>query len=82
MNQLLIGWASRDVSTDKPVNIPGQFHMRISEGILDPVTVTALVIDNGEDLVCFLSADLVVIRSGLLDEVRAKQRSCCPASQF
>ncbi len=72
MNELKIGWASRDVSTDKPINIPGQFHMRISEGILDPVTVNALVIDNGADLVIFLSADLVVIRCGLLDEIRAK----------
>ncbi len=72
MNDLKIGWASRDVSTDKPVNIPGQFHMRISEGIIDPITVTALVIDNGSDLAIFLSADLVVIRSGLLDDVRAK----------
>ena len=45
MNQIRIGWASRDVSTDKPVNIPGQFHMRISEGVLDPVTVNALVLD-------------------------------------
>jgi len=72
MNELRIGWASRDVSTEKPINIPGQFHMRISEGVMDPLTVTALVIDNGCDLVVFLSADLVVIRSGLLDDVRAK----------
>ena len=39
MNELKLGWASRDVSTTKPVNIPGQFHMRISQGIIDPVTV-------------------------------------------
>ncbi len=72
MNKIKIGWASRDVSTEKPVNIPGQFYVRISEGIMDPVTVSALVIDNGSDMVIFLSADLVVIRSGLLDEIRAK----------
>ena len=24
-----IGWATRDVTTDKPVSIPGQFHARI-----------------------------------------------------
>jgi len=72
MNELKIGWASRDVTTDKPVNIPGQFHMRISQGIIDPITVTALVIDNGEDSVIFLSADIVVIRCGLLDAVREK----------
>lgn len=72
MNELQIGWASRDVSTDQPINIPGQFHMRISQGIMDPLTVSTLIVDNGTDLVVFLSADLVVIRSGLLDEVRAK----------
>ncbi len=78
MNELKIGWASRDVSTTKPVNIPGQFHMRISQGIIDPVTVSALVIDNGADSVIFLSADIVVIRAGLLDKVRAKVAAINP----
>ncbi len=49
--KVLIGWAERDVSTAEPVDIPGRFHMRISLGIIDPVTITALVIDNGEDMV-------------------------------
>ncbi len=71
MSKLKIGWASRDVSSDKPLNIPGQFHMRISQGVMDPVTVTALVVDSGEDYIIFLSADLVVIRSHLLDDIRA-----------
>ena len=79
MNEVKIGWASRDVSTDKPVNIPGQFHMRISQGIIDPVTVTALAIDNGADCVIFLSADIVVIRSRLLDKIRAKVAALNPA---
>jgi len=78
MNELKLGWASRDVTTDKPINIPGQFHMRISEGIMDPLTVSTLVVDNGADLVIFLSADLVVIRSGLLDDVRAKVATIDP----
>jgi len=79
MNNVKIGWSSCDISTEKPINIPGQFHMRISEGILDPLTLTALVIDNGSDLVVFLSADLVVIRSYLLDEIRAKVAKLCPS---
>ncbi|MDD4772561.1 MAG: hypothetical protein PHZ09_03030 [Eubacteriales bacterium] len=72
MSQIKIGWAQRDVSTDKPVNIPGQFHMRISQGVMDPLFVSALAVDDGKDAVIFLSADLVVIRSYLLDEIRAK----------
>ncbi len=72
MNPLRIGWASRDVSTDKPVSIPGQFHVRISQGVFDPVTVSALVIDDDADLVIFVSADIVVIRNHLLDEIRER----------
>lgn len=72
MNELKIGWASRDVSTDQPVSIPGQFHVRISKGVFDPILVTALVIDNGEDMAIFLSADVVVLRNHIVEAVREK----------
>ncbi len=72
MSKLKIGWASRDVSTTKPVDIPGQFHIRVSTGIIDPITVTALVIDGGDDIAIFLSGDFVAIRPYLVTEVRAE----------
>lgn len=78
MNELKIGWASRDVSTDKPVDIPGQFHIRVSQGVLDPITVNALAIDNGGDLAVFVSADFVSIRPYLLEEIRAKVADLVP----
>lgn len=78
MDDLKIGWASRDVSTDKPIDIPGQFNIRVSQGVIDPITVTALVVDNGTDLVVFLSADLVWISSYLLEEVREKVARLIP----
>lgn len=78
MNELKIGWAMRDVSTTQPVTIPGQFYLRISQGVLDPVTVTALVIENGVEGVVFLSADLVVIRGALLDKIRDRVAALCP----
>jgi hypothetical protein len=72
MDELKIGWASRDVSTDKPIDIPGQFNIRVSQGVLDPITVNALVVDNGSDIVVFVSADFVSISPYLLAEVREK----------
>ena len=45
-NQIRFGWGSADISTEAPLNLPGQFHMRISKGILDPLTVTALAVEN------------------------------------
>ena len=84
-NFLSIGWASTDISTEKPVNLPGQFHMRISTGILDPITATALWISDGNDDVCFLSIDLVTCRGGLTDAVKeevAKRNSAIPVEKI
>ncbi|MBE6930883.1 MAG: hypothetical protein E7463_11430 [Ruminococcaceae bacterium] len=70
MSNIKIGWASRDITTDKPVNLAGQFHMRPSRGVMDPTMVTALVVDDGKDCVIFLSFDLGGLRYGILDGVR------------
>lgn len=70
MSRIRIGWASRDVSTDRPLNIPGQFTMRISEGVLDPLTVTALVVENSGEIAILVSGDFIDCRSHLLDELR------------
>ena len=53
---LKIGWASADVSTHAPVGIMGQAYERISEGSMDPTTITALYLEDG-DRVVFLSGD-------------------------
>lgn len=70
MSRIRIGWATRDVSTDQPINMPGQFHMRIIRGILDPITVTALVVENNDDIAVFVSGDFIDCRSHMLDELR------------
>ncbi|MFA7185513.1 MAG: hypothetical protein WC082_11500, partial [Victivallales bacterium] len=54
---LKTGWASRDISTSEPVGIRGQLYLRISQKLLDPLSVTALAVDNGKDAVIFLSMD-------------------------
>ena len=80
MSTVKIGWAKRDISTTEPVNIPGQMYLRISEGIHDPVYVTALCVDGGEgqDKVIFLSCDLVTPWGGILQPIRDKLRERRP----
>lgn len=65
-----IGWASRDVSTNDPIPIGGQAHMRISGGSLDPTTITVLVMENGGDYAVFLSGDFTSIEPAFLHEVK------------
>ena len=80
MERIKIGWSMKDVSTTEPVTLPGQMYMRISEGIHDPVCVTALCIDGGEgqDSVIFLSCDVVVLRGGVIEQTRQKALALDP----
>ena len=72
---LKIGWAKREISTNDPVIIPGQFYTRVSQGILDPLFVTALIIDSGDDYVIFLQSDTISISDGILKEIREKVKN-------
>lgn len=74
---LKIGWSRRDVSTDKPVMINGQMHIRISKGILDPIELNCLVLENNGDIAIFLSGDFVNA-GNTLDVIRSKVSALCP----
>jgi hypothetical protein len=79
---LLIGWASENITPDVPVIIHGQFHARISEGVMDPVTVTALAIESVKEQsfekVIMISCDLVFITDDLRDAVRERVTKSLP----
>ena len=80
MSTLKIGWAKREISTKDPVSIPGQMYIRVSEGIHDPLYVTALCVDGGEgqDKVIFLSCDIVTPYPGILQPIRDKLKERRP----
>ena len=67
---LKIGWATADASTDRPIFLQGLNHRRVSQGLRDPITITALVIDNGEDFVVFNSWDTSCIFGTMALRVR------------
>ena len=69
--RLRIGWATRDVSTELPVVIPGGFSRPVAKGMTDKLTVTALVIDNGVDQVIFLSCDHVHLHSSNIRQIQS-----------
>lgn len=66
---LKIGWSRRDVSTDKPVMIPGQMYMRVSKGVKDPIMLNCLALENDGELVVFMSGDFVSA-AGVISEIR------------
>lgn len=76
-----IGWASCDLTPDRPVFVSGQFHSRISEGVMDPITATVLVLDSetaDSGAVFLVSCDVVAIPDGLRDLVRKHAKELLP----
>ena len=68
--ELLIGWASKDITPAKPVALAGQFHVRISKRVNDPITATTLAIETGNDQAIMISCDLIAIRGGIQNKLR------------
>lgn len=59
MNQQInIGWAQTDITPDRPVYVIGQLYSRISSYVHDPLTATCLVLENGENQMTLISADM------------------------
>lgn len=93
-NKLQIGWASTDLTPKGKVLVTGQFHARISEGVLDPVTATALAIESvqggksspgsarvsaeASDYAVMVSCDLVAIPDAFLKAVRTLLEKSLP----
>jgi len=68
---LKIGWSSVDITPSQPVLIAGQFHARVSEGVMDPITATVLAMEAGNpwgsDQAIMVSCDFVAVSDGMRD---------------
>jgi hypothetical protein len=75
LSRVRIGWASRDVTPSEKVNLSGQFNMRITKEVKDPLFVTALAVSSGDDPAAsfiFVSCDTVTIPPYIVDECRKR----------
>ncbi|HRZ37588.1 MAG TPA: hypothetical protein P5534_14660 [Candidatus Paceibacterota bacterium] len=81
--ELRVGTASIDITPDQPVALDGQFETRISRGVDNPITATAVALEAREgdrvvDQAILLSADLVVFRSPVPPPLRERLRAELP----
>ena len=80
---LRIGWASADLTPEEPVVLTGFSRARVSEGVMDPITATVLVIESvgdgdSADNVIMVSCDVISISDELRDRARAKVIQAVP----
>lgn len=78
-DNLKTGWAQTSITPDRAVLLAGQFHARVSEGVMDPITATVLAIESLGDggvrqQAVMVSCDLASISNELRDAVRVRVR--------
>lgn len=76
--ELLAGWASANITPDRPVPLAGQFHIRISKSVYGPLTATALALENNGEQVVMVSLDVVAESKELLEDLRARLKITLP----
>ncbi len=81
--QLHVGGATISITPDRPVALAGQMHTRISQAVESPVTASVVALESREgdravEQAVMVACDLVSIRNGLLEEVRAAVTSLTP----
>ena len=73
-----IGWAMVDITPDRPVQLMGQYYERVSEGVRDPLTATALALDSGREQAVIVSCDLIDAPQAVQERVRLRLASRLP----
>ena len=78
---LQIGWATREMTPERPAMVQGQKHRRIAREAMDPLTVTALAITGGNPVDCALliSCDLAYVSGDVITAVRARLSERIPS---
>ncbi len=78
--RLEFGWAQTDITPTEPAPLAGQFHTRISKGVLDPLTATALAIraEGSSEQAILASIDAVWVADVTRDRVRALLAKALP----
>lgn len=81
--ELSVGAATVSITPEKPVNLYGQMHTRISQGVASPVTATVLALEGrtegkATDQAVMVACDLVFIPMEMLETTRAKVKQALP----
>lgn len=72
MSKLQFGWSEISLTPEKKISLAGQFAERISEYVEKPVTATALAVENGQEQMVLVNADLVAVGYNLMTQVRER----------
>ena len=67
---LLAGYSELDITPELGTGMPGYFHGRKADGVLDPLLIKALALTHDDTTVLILAVDLIAFDRPLVDKLR------------
>ncbi len=67
---LKAGFARIDITPPFGTPLAGYYEMRYADGILDPIQLNAVALNDGERTVVLITADVLLVRMAVCDELR------------
>ena len=77
VDSLKAGWGTADITPRKTAELYGQYYQRVARSVRDPLGVTALAMEHGEqgrppEQAILVSCDVTMVGRGVLAKVREK----------
>ncbi len=78
---LKAGFARLDMTPPFGTPLAGYYEMRYTDGVLDPISLNALALNDGERTVVIITADVLMVRMDVCDKLREmiSERTGVPA---
>jgi len=79
---LKAGFSRLDMTPPFGTPLAGYYEMRDADGVLDPIYLNALALNDGENTIVIITADVLMVRLTVCDELRAliSERTGIPAN--
>lgn len=77
-SRISVGWASRDITPERPVLLRGLFNLRVATRVNDRLTCTALALSNSEDQAILVSVDACGVDPAVSTACRERVGSAFP----
>jgi hypothetical protein len=74
-NELLVGYAQLDITPKFGTGMPGYFHGRKADGVLDPLLIKALTLTYNDTTLVILAIDLIAFDRSLVGKLRDAVKS-------
>ncbi|MFT8314114.1 MAG: neutral/alkaline non-lysosomal ceramidase N-terminal domain-containing protein [Clostridium sp.] len=67
-----VGSAQINITPEMPFFLAGSALLRVSKTVLDPLMASCMVVDNGSEIVAFISCDLINLKDEVVEDVRSR----------